>query len=241
MIRTPTYAVLRCARLKSRAATSARISRRSQSSEASAAIASSSTFVDPPPVASTSRIEPRPRPSRRNARSSLQSSTGAATAFEGQPGQVASSVQEQLAVAEVCLATGNLLRAKRIFHSIRKAFEEDKAMYHFEGGGNASNWTSAGGRRSSKMSEVIPASVHTAFLRSHFRQALAYGSSNTSGASTRKRALVVEAWDWFEMLLQHEKAYGRLEDSAWAVMLKGLIAYAACSSVLTRNQLIMRI
>lgn len=76
------------------------------------------------------------------------------------------------------------------------------------------------------MSDVIPASIHTAFMRAHFRQALAFGSAHTSGASTRKRAYVVEAWDWFEMLLQHEKAYGRLEDAAWAVMLKGLVAYA---------------
>ena len=226
MIRTTTYSALRCSRFKLRAATAAKQCRRAQSSDAAAAVASSSSSTalsSAIPFASTSR-SPRIGPSRLSNIGSSQSSnvTSCGTAFEGQHGMLGSTVREQLAVAEVCLATGNLLRAKRIFHSIRKAFEEEKAMQYFEGGGSASAW--GGGRRTTKMSEMIPASVHTAFLRTHFRQALAYGSANTSGATTRKKAYVSDAWEWFEMLLQHEKSYGRLEDAAWAVMLKGLVA-----------------
>ena len=221
MIRITTYSALRCSRFKQRAANAAKQCRRAQSSAASSssAIASSSTLPESIPVASTSQRPPRLGASRLSRIATPQSG---ATAFEGQHSVAAGSIQEQLAVADICLATGNLLRAKRIFHSVRKAFEEDKGLQYHEGGGDAAAWTARKG--TSKMSDVIPASVHTAYLRTHFRQALAYGSANTSGAMTRKRAYVSDAWEWFEMLIKNERSYGRLEDSAWAVMLKGLVA-----------------
>jgi hypothetical protein len=139
--------------------------------------------------------------------------TGQATKLAQHAAFPASSVVEQLTILEACLATGNLARAKKIFSSVRAIYDTERRHRLAEN------------VKTLQLSDIVPVSVHTAFLRTMFRQALVHGSNiHGRGFQTRKKAYASEAWEWFEMLLREEKIHGRLEDAAWAVMLKGLVA-----------------
>lgn len=133
-----------------------------------------------------------------------------------------SPIVEQIAVLEICLATGNIARAKRIFAQIRSEYNKDKAQSYIESGGASTSASSAA--RRTKFSELVPVGIHTTFLRAFFRQALVHGSANSKGGVARKRMYVSEAWEWLDMLLKNERLYGRVEDAAWAVMFKGSVA-----------------
>jgi DNA-directed RNA polymerase len=141
----------------------------------------------------------------------------------------ASSTVEQLALLEICLATGNLVRARKVFNSIRTLYLEE-SRYLDEHSATATydelDPSSGQWQRRLKFQDVVPVAIHTQFLRAFFRQAVVQQNTNyvTRGAWLSKKALVSEAWEWFEMLLNDEQNYGQLDDGAWAVMLKGLVA-----------------
>lgn len=138
----------------------------------------------------------------------------------------ASSTLEQLALLEVCLAVGNITRARKVFSTIQAAYAKEVSYYD-----SASEFyddfdpSSGQWRKRLQFSDIVPAAVHAQFLRAYFRQAIVQDSAKLAkGSQLKKRAAVSQAWEWFEMLLAKESTFGRLEDSAWAVMLKGLVA-----------------
>lgn len=80
-------------------------------------------------------------------------------------------------------------------------------------------------RKRLQFSDVVPVAVHAQFLRAYFRQAIVQDSAKLAkGSQLKKKAAVSQAWEWFEMLLAEEGTFGKLDDSAWAVMFKGLVA-----------------
>lgn len=138
----------------------------------------------------------------------------------------ASSTLEQLALLEVCLATGNIPRARKIFDAIRNLFYREEAS-HVSSSEQYADFDPSSGqwRRRLRFTDVVPTSVHAQFLRAFFRQAIVQDNAVTSKLrKLRKNAAVSQAWEWFEMLLNDETIYGQLDDTAWAVMFKGLIA-----------------
>lgn len=137
--------------------------------------------------------------------------------------QQSSSSIEQLAILEACLATGTIKRAKRIFHTLRQTFVDASRAEVGATEEPLSGRPSPGPARL-RLVDVMPMTLHAAFLRSFFRQAIVYSEGKRKGSSARRKAFVSEAWEWFEMLLRDERLYGRLDTAAWAVMFKGLVA-----------------
>ena len=138
----------------------------------------------------------------------------------------ASSTLEQLALLEVCLATGNIPRARKVFSAIRTLYQQE-ASYHSSSSEQYDDFDPSSGqwRRRLQFSDVVPVSVHAQFLRAYFRQAIVHDNASLSKVNKLKKlAAVSQAWEWFEMLLNEEGTYGRLDDAAWAIMLKGLVA-----------------
>lgn len=138
----------------------------------------------------------------------------------------ASSTVEQLNLLDVCIATGNIVRAKRIFNGLRAVCETESQMQEaaFSKNPVASTSKRPYTQHKLRLSDVVPPSTHTGLLRAIFRQALAHGQGLPANKAFRMRAYVSEAWEWFEMLLNEEHIHGRIDDAAWAVMFKGLVA-----------------
>lgn len=138
----------------------------------------------------------------------------------------ASSTLEQLALLEVCLATGNIPRARKVFDAIRTLYQKESS-YHSSSSEQYDDFDPSSGqwRRRLQFSDVVPASIHPQFLRAYFRQAIVLDNASPSKVNRLKKlAAVSQAWEWFGMLLNEEGTYGRLDDGAWAIMLKGLVA-----------------
>lgn len=138
----------------------------------------------------------------------------------------ASSTLEQLALLEVCLAVGNITRARKVFSAIRDSYSSE-ASYQASTSEHYDDFDPSSGqwRKRLQFSDVVPVAVHAQFLRAYFRQAIVQDSAKLAkGSQLKKKAAVSQAWEWFEMLLAEEGTFGKLDDSAWAVMFKGLVA-----------------
>lgn len=223
----------------------------------------------------------------------------------------ASATIEQLSMLEVCLATGNVTRARKIYAALANLYAKEAASAH-AASEDYDDFDPVSGqwRKAVAFSDVIPTTIHAQFLRAYFRQAIvndraaqaivndqASANDKASGndkasvkdkasgkdkasvkdkkttakdkasgnnkasvndneaiakdeASTndtadskdkateegkppvksktgyilKKKASVAQAWEWFDMVLQNERQYGRMDDSAWAVMFKGMVA-----------------
>lgn len=216
----------RHARLKIRATLGSALPRcRHQATEASASAAAASVTVPSGPAVagpsklSTNRIQnlQLPVPLHTDQRDSRLSQHAV---------YPASSTLEQLALLEVCLATGNIVRARKIFESIRKLYYKEEAS-HVSTSEQYADYDPSSGqwRRRLRFSDIVPTSVHAQFLRAFFRQAIVHENAVlTKHRKMKKNAAVSQAWEWFNMLLNDESTYGQLDDTAWAIMFKGLIA-----------------
>lgn len=236
---TVRHALVRNARLKVRAAQGSSLQRRrSLATEVpSATIFGSSpsvptspvkTAAEPdPPHASTSKL-PFQQPLSTSL--SRHSSVPPPIHPSFRPGPLtqhniypASATLEQLSLLEVCLATGDLTRARRIFDHLRNLY--DAEARHYDQDNDDFDPVLGKWQRRLTLPDLLPAHIHTQYLRAILRQAIVVDQAKTDrGGKYKKRVLVSEAWARFEMLLNDEALYGRLEDAAWAVMFKGLVA-----------------
>lgn len=154
----------------------------------------------------------------------------------------AQGAQEQLAVLNACLASGDIARAEEVAKRIRL------------------NWIKSGKRGA--LSDLLPSRVHADFLRAYLSSALVpqlpHKSVNLSTASSKGRGdnaalpdftqgntatrsrLVSKAWAYFDSLLSEEwdgsvssrghadlpmgGSFPALDPSIFAVMFKGLVA-----------------
>ncbi|KAK4053626.1 DNA-directed RNA polymerase [Microbotryomycetes sp. JL221] len=144
----------------------------------------------------------------------------------------APAAQEQLAVLNACLASGDILRAEEVAKRIR------------------SNWVKAG--RKVPLADVLPTRVHADFLKAYLSGALVPQLPGASGSSAsvstllssststdpaplnlERLKLVAKAWTYFDSLFTGEwdihsshstRPTHAVDPSVFAVMLKGLTA-----------------
>jgi hypothetical protein len=113
-----------------------------------------------------------------------------------------STVLEQIALIDACLAQGYVDRAKGIFFQIEKNLDS----HNKETGQNL------------RMRDVVAPKVHTEFFRSCFRYARKCENEE------EKEHAIADAWEWLYRVLEQEDKWGALEKRSWAVFLKGLVA-----------------
>ncbi|KAM0786030.1 hypothetical protein ACM66B_006845 [Microbotryomycetes sp. NB124-2] len=147
------------------------------------------------------------------------------SAHEYAPTSVSSNApaaQEQLAVLQACLASGDLARAEEVAKRIK------------------ANWIKGGKRM--PLSDLLPPQLHSDFLRAYLSSALVPtkpGSSSSSSFGSSKQnstriELVAKAWSYFRSLFTGDwnsttspnsmQARYNIDVSVFAVMLKGLTA-----------------
>ena len=127
-----------------------------------------------------------------------------------------SAAAEQLAILDACLRSNQLARAKIVWSRLRKLHETEIALGVT--GENAADDEQA--MKAVKMGDVVPASIHVAFLQAFFRSALA--KSEFLSMETE----VNEAWAWFDMLVKQGDEVGHPQAGAFATMIKGAIVCA---------------
>lgn len=143
----------------------------------------------------------------------LQSSDATGT-FSQHSLYPSSAAAEQLAVLDACLRSNQLSRAKVVWSRLRKLHETESALGPVENGSEEEQ-----AMKPTKLSDIVPPSIHVAFLQAFFRSALA------KKAYSPMETEISEAWAWFDMLVKQGDQIGSPQAGAFATMIKGAIVY----------------